>query len=76
MEYKNLIESLNRIRYTGLYIGTEKSQLLKYSLTILNKENHFEQTYYWGKVNGVHDDYHIAYGHGNDYLKDRVYYYR
>lgn len=76
MNCLRLIESLDQIGYTGMCIGVENSQLLQNSLIILQQENHFDKCYYWGRINGVKNDYYIAFGHGKDCLKSQVYYYR
>ncbi|XP_074102921.1 radial spoke head protein 9 [Cotesia typhae] len=75
MEYNKLSESIDTVGYSGVCIGTERSQLLKNSLLLLGKENNFDKIYYWGRINGIERDYYIAYGHGKDYLRNQTYYY-
>ncbi|KAK2579538.1 hypothetical protein KPH14_010840 [Odynerus spinipes] len=68
-------QALHLIGYAGICVSTENSQLLRNSLVILQKENHFRKCYYWGKINGVRNDYHIAHGYEKDCMTDQVYYY-
>ncbi|XP_034950657.1 radial spoke head protein 9 homolog [Chelonus insularis] len=71
----NLFQTLEIFGHSGICIAPEKAQLLKNSLSLLTHENHFDKTYYWGKINGVKNDYYIAYGYSKDCLKNRVYFY-
>ncbi|XP_034187436.2 radial spoke head protein 9 isoform X2 [Osmia lignaria lignaria] len=75
MECFWLLDSLDMLGYAGICVGTENSQLLKYSLLILQQENHFRKCYYWGQIYGVRSDYHIAYGFEKDCMNGQVYYY-
>ncbi|CAK9830371.1 Radial spoke head protein 9 homolog [Anthophora retusa] len=75
MECLKLLETLDIFGYAGVCVGTENSQLLQNSLIILQQENHFQKCYYWGKIYGVRNDYHIAYGIKKDCMNDQVYYY-
>ncbi|XP_057327111.1 radial spoke head protein 9 homolog [Microplitis mediator] len=75
MEFNKLSESIDTVGYAGVCVGTERSELLKNSLLLLGKENNFDKIYYWGRINGILKDYHVAYGHGKDYLRNNVYYY-
>lgn len=76
MDYCKLPESVDKFGHTGICIGTEKSLILKSSLLILQNENHFKKTFYWGRINGIQADYQIAYGYKKDCLKDRIFFYR
>lgn len=76
MECLKLLESLDIFGYAGICVGAENSQLLQNSLIILQQENHFQKCYYWGKIYGVRNDYHIAFGFETDCLNNQVYYYR
>ncbi|XP_063975146.1 radial spoke head protein 9 homolog [Diachasmimorpha longicaudata] len=75
MECTRLHEVVERMGYIGLSIPAERAQLLRNSLLILQKENHFRKIYYWGRINGVGNDYHIAFGYAKDSLKDRKFFY-
>ncbi|KAH0950962.1 hypothetical protein HN011_004420 [Eciton burchellii] len=75
MDCLKLSETLNVLSHAGICLSTENSQLLQNSLIILQTENHFRKCYYWGRINGVHNDYHIAYGFQKDCMNDQVYHY-
>lgn len=76
MEYQKLLDTVDILGYAGICTSTEFSQLLKNSLLILQKENHFRKCYYWGKINGIQKDYHIAFGYEKDCMNGQIYYYR
>lgn len=76
MECVKLQENQDKFSHTGVCIGAEQSQILKNSLLILQKENHFKKTFYWGRINGIQADYHVAFGYNKDCLKDQVFFYR
>lgn len=76
MEVGRLSESLEYVSCSGVFIRAEKLEFLKNSLVLLQKENHFRKIYYWGKIIGSENDYHIAYGYIKDCIKDQIYYYR
>ncbi|XP_011300961.1 radial spoke head protein 9 homolog [Fopius arisanus] len=75
MECTKLQDVAEKIGYTGVCIGAERVQLLRNSLLTLQNENHFRKTYYWGRINGTDNDYHIAFGYAKDCLKDRRFFY-
>ncbi|XP_076766299.1 radial spoke head protein 9 [Xylocopa sonorina] len=75
MECQKLLETVDIFGYAGVCIGIENSQLLQNSLIILQQENHFRKCYYWGRIYGARNDYHIAFGFQKDCMNDQVYYY-
>ncbi|XP_066598172.1 radial spoke head protein 9 homolog [Prorops nasuta] len=75
MDCGKLIESLDILGYAGICVGVENSQVLQNSLLILQQENHFKKCYYWGKINGIHNDYHVAYGFERDCMNGKKFYY-
>ncbi|XP_014600639.1 PREDICTED: radial spoke head protein 9 homolog [Polistes canadensis] len=75
MEYSKLLDTIDTLGYAGICVSTENSQLLKNSLLILQKENQFRKCYYWGKINAIQNDYHIAYGYKKDCMNGKIYYY-
>ncbi|EZA51049.1 Radial spoke head protein 9-like protein [Ooceraea biroi] len=75
MNCLKLSETLEAFGHAGICISTESSQLLQNSLIILQAENHFRKCYYWGRINGIQNDYHVACGFEKDCMNDRVYYY-
>ncbi|XP_024939063.1 radial spoke head protein 9 homolog isoform X2 [Cephus cinctus] len=72
MDSQKLLESLDILGYVGVCISTEKSQLLRNSLLILQQENHFRKCFYWGRIDGIQKDYHVAYGYEKDCLKNQL----
>ena len=76
MECTKLLDSLDIFGHAGFCIGSERSELLQNSLLILQQENHFRKCYYWGRINGIYNDYHIAYGFQKECLEGQIYYYR
>lgn len=76
MECLKLLESLDIFGDVGYCTGSEKSQVLQSSLIVLQQENHFRKCYYWGRINGIDHDYHIAYGYQKECLEGQTYYYR
>ncbi|XP_015520175.1 radial spoke head protein 9 homolog [Neodiprion pinetum] len=75
MECIRLIDTLDLLGHAGVCVGTENSQLLQNSLIILQNENHFRKCYYWGRINGIQNDYHVAYGYEKECLSGRIYFY-
>ncbi|EFN81081.1 radial spoke head protein 9 homolog [Harpegnathos saltator] len=75
MNCLRLLEALDVVGCAGICISTENSQLLQNSLLILQTENHFRKCYYWGRIDGIQNDYHIAYGYEKDCMSGQVYYY-
>ncbi|PSN37511.1 Radial spoke head protein 9 [Blattella germanica] len=75
MNINNFHIALNYISYGGYTLSHEQQLVLQNSLIILQNENHFEQTFLWGKIFGLDSDYYIAYGYEKDALKGRVFYY-
>lgn len=76
MDCSKLSDTSNVLGYGGVCISPEKAHLLHSSLVILQQENHFLKTYYWGRVNGAQRDYHVAYGYEKDCLNGQKYFYR
>lgn len=52
-----------------------KIALIQHSLIVLQTENKFDNIYFWGRIDGVDNDYFIAFGYMNDLLSDRRYFY-
>ncbi|XP_012283732.1 radial spoke head protein 9 homolog [Orussus abietinus] len=75
MECLRLLQSLDLLGYAGVCVSAERSQLLQNSLLILQQENHFRKCYYWGRIDGIENDYYIAYGYEKDCLNGQVYFY-
>ncbi|XP_014213362.1 radial spoke head protein 9 homolog [Copidosoma floridanum] len=75
MECTKLLESLDIFGHAGFCVAVERSQLLQSSLLILQQENHFEKCYYWGRIDGIRNDYHVAYGFRKQCLDGQKYFY-
>ncbi|KAL1139401.1 hypothetical protein AAG570_006385 [Ranatra chinensis] len=75
MDISQLPRSLQVLVHSGITLSTEMCSILKASLTILQKENRFKRTYFWGQILGIDADYYIAYGYENDILQERIFYY-
>lgn len=75
MNLESVVGTVETLGYFGHVISTEEAMLLHNSLLILQNENHFRNTFFWGRILGVEKDYYIAFGYVSDVLKGRVYYY-
>ncbi|KAJ8669660.1 hypothetical protein QAD02_000919 [Eretmocerus hayati] len=75
MDCLKLLETIDTFGHAGYCVSVEKSQLLQNALIILQKENHFRKCYYWGRINGIQNDYHVAYGFQRECLDGQTYYY-
>ncbi|XP_008216270.1 radial spoke head protein 9 homolog [Nasonia vitripennis] len=75
MECLKLQETLEIFGHAGFCVSAERSQLLQNSLLILQTENHFQKCYYWGRVNGIRNDYHVAYGFQKDCMLGQSFFY-
>lgn len=75
MNLESVLGTLETTGYVGHVICTEEAMVLHNSLLILQNENHFRNTFFWGRISGVERDYYIAFGYVTDALKGRVYYY-
>uniref|UniRef100_A0A1A9UXB7 Radial spoke head protein 9 homolog n=1 Tax=Glossina austeni TaxID=7395 RepID=A0A1A9UXB7_GLOAU len=68
-------EGLDCLMYCGQKLSPEQKVLLENSLIVLQNENRFTGIYFWGRINGIKNDYYIAFGYIKDCLKDRKYFY-
>ncbi|KAK9885690.1 hypothetical protein WA026_012455 [Henosepilachna vigintioctopunctata] len=75
MNLESVLGTLESLGYVGHTISTEEGIILHNSLMILQNENHFRNTFFWGRIFGVEKDYYIAFGYVKDVLKGRVFYY-
>lgn len=75
MNISNFKENLNYISYCGITLSLEEATLLENSLTILKSNNKFKETYFWGRINGVENDYYIAFGYQKSCLTGSKYFY-
>lgn len=65
----------NTVGYSGLTLSLEEIVILRNSLLILQKENHFLNIFLWGKLLGIAKDYYISFGYRNDALHSQTYFY-
>ena len=75
MEFDSLNFFLDHLASTGTTFSLEHRIAIQASLLTLCNDNHFQNVHFWGKILGTDNDYYIAYGLGQDYLKDRTYFY-
>jgi len=59
----------------GYALNIEEKAALQCSLLILQQNNHFHTVHYWGKIQGIQNDYHIAEGFRGSMIGDRVKFY-
>lgn len=73
MDAKFLQQQLQFFASSGSVISAEQQTQLANSLTIAKHNNKFSKIFFWGKINGVKEDYLIAQGiSGNDELSERT----
>lgn len=74
VEYIN--ESFNAISHEIAHcLCPSKIALIKHSLIILQTESKLKNIYFWGRLNGIENDYYIAFGYTKSLLSDRSYFY-
>lgn len=61
--------------YCGIKLSPEQKILIENSLIVLQNENRFADMYFWGRINGIENDYYIAFGYTRDCLRDRKYFF-
>lgn len=75
MNINNFHEGLSILSYTGYTLTHEQTALIENSLIILQNENKFRDIFFWGRINGIENDYYIAFGYLKDCLRGRRYFY-
>ncbi|XP_037958118.1 radial spoke head protein 9 homolog [Teleopsis dalmanni] len=68
-------EGLDSLLFIGKKLTPEEKMLIEHSLLILQTENRMTGIYFWGRIDGIANDYFIAFGYTYDCLKDRKYFY-
>ncbi len=76
MDSDDLHLNIDYVGSSGIVISPEQKASLQTSLTILKNNQKFSRVYFWGKINGIKDDYFIAQGVGPDEFSDRKTLYR
>lgn len=71
--FKESVEALSHEIAHCLCPG--KIALIKHSLIILQTENKLKSIYFWGRLNGIANDFYIAFGYTQNILNDRRYFY-
>lgn len=54
MEAGKLEEQLRYVNKAGVTLNTEERMQLEYALSTLQSSLHFENLYFWGKIEGKH----------------------
>lgn len=75
MNILNFKENLNYISYCGISLSFQEASLLENSLIVLKSDNKFNETYFWGRINGVKNDYYIAFGYNKNCLSGSKFFY-
>lgn len=75
MNVSNFKENLNYISYCGISLSLEEAALLENSLITLKSDNKFAETYFWGRINGIQNDYYIAFGYNKNCLSGSRFFY-
>ncbi|XP_035215980.1 radial spoke head protein 9 homolog [Stegodyphus dumicola] len=60
---------------TGYFLTIEEQSILQLSLPILQQENKFTSVAFLGKIFGIKNDYYIAQGRGNDFIRNKMSFY-
>lgn len=75
MNVDNFKSSLECMSYCGINLDPEKTALIEKSLIILQSENKFSQIFFWGRINGIENDYYIAFGYTEDCARARRFFF-
>lgn len=68
-------ESLKLISYCGTTLGPEMKTIIESSLTALQGDHKLTNMFFWGRINGIEEDYYVAYGYTMDCLRKRRFFY-
>ncbi|XP_043916355.1 radial spoke head protein 9 homolog [Protopterus annectens] len=71
MDSESLPGSLEHVSGTGVVLTPEQKAALQVSLVILQGHYRFKRVLFWGKILGIHADYYIAQGIGQDEMHDK-----
>ncbi|CAL8111593.1 unnamed protein product [Orchesella dallaii] len=75
MDWKSLNFAMDYLASSGTVFSVEQRLATQSALTLLQQENQFKQLHFIGKILGTENDYWLVCGIGNDFLKDRTYFY-
>lgn len=76
MDWRKLNFAMDYLASTGTVFSVEQRVATQAALTVLQQENQFKHVHFMGRILGTENDYWLVCGIGNDYLKDRTYFYR
>lgn len=68
-------ENFSYISYCGITVSPQEATMIENSLVILKSNNKFTETYLWGRINGVKNDYYIAFGYHKNCFSGCKYFY-
>lgn len=76
MNIEYLKESIDALSHEYAHcLCPGKIALIKHSLIILQTESKLKNIYFWGRLNGIENDYYIAFGYTQNILNNRRYFY-
>lgn len=75
MDISKLFDNLNILQSINVSLSPDESIRLQHSLIILQSKNKFEAIRFWGKINGLEQDYYITFGFRKDCFKNVKYFY-
>lgn len=76
MDHRDLFTGAGFFTLAGRTLTTEERSHMQSSLALLHRDYHFRKTVYWGKIDGIKNEYHIAQGYPGSFLEKRVSFYR
>ncbi|EGD80944.1 hypothetical protein PTSG_01527 [Salpingoeca rosetta] len=74
MDVQSLSPALDHLSSSGIVLSTERRVSLDTSLTLLMHAEKLKQVKYWGRIQGVAADYHIAQGSNDDGYATKSFY--
>ncbi|KAG2386965.1 hypothetical protein C9374_002000 [Naegleria lovaniensis] len=75
MDHKDLPTHSHFLSLNGYCLNLEERTALQSSLLILQENNHFHTVHFWGKIQGVQNDYLIAEGYRGSMIGERARFY-
>jgi len=70
MDANNLLNDLDIFASNGVVFSKEQKTTLQNSLTVTKAQYNFSRISFWGKINGLKDDYFIAQGYRKNMKND------
>ncbi|KAF0984503.1 hypothetical protein FDP41_000402 [Naegleria fowleri] len=75
MDHKDLPTHSHFLSLNGYCLNLEEKTALQSSLLILQENNHFHTVHFWGKIQGLQNDYLIAEGYRGSMMGERTRFY-